>query len=136
MKFWFYLIFYLISLGIIPRAIVHIFEGKERDEDKDTIYTVHVSYVEIYNEEIRDLLNEDQAGKKLDIKGNHGVIGGDVLKRHYYFRYHLITKSSRLLNLDVTLFVLELFISRCYFIEFYTIHLKKESITVTFSLTH
>ena len=63
-------------LGIIPRAIVHMFEGKERDEDKDTIYTVHVSYVEIYNEEIRDLLNEDQAGKKLDIKGNHGVIAG------------------------------------------------------------
>ena len=57
-----------------------MFEGKERDEDKDTIYTVHVSYVEIYNEEIRDLLNEDQAGKKLDIKGNHGVIAGDQLK--------------------------------------------------------
>ena len=54
-----------------------MFEGKERDEDEDTIYTVHVSYVEIYNEEIRDLLNEDQAGKKLDIKGNHGVIAGD-----------------------------------------------------------
>ena len=66
--------------GIIPRAIVHIFEGKERDEDKDTIYTVHVSYVEIYNEEIRDLLNEDQAGKKLDIKGNQGVIAGDMLE--------------------------------------------------------
>ena len=82
MTFWFLSIVYLISLGIIPRAIVHIFEGKERDEDKDTIYTVHVSYVEIYNEEIRDLLNEDQAGKKLDIKGNHGVIGGDVVKRH------------------------------------------------------
>ena len=66
-----------LLLGIIPRALVHMFEGKERDEDKDTIYTVHVSYVEIYNEEIRDLLNEDQAGKKLDIKGNHGVIAGD-----------------------------------------------------------
>ena len=66
-------------LGIIPRAIVHMFEGKERDEDKDTIYTVHVSYVEIYNEEIRDLLNEEQAGKKLDIKGNHGVIAGNNL---------------------------------------------------------
>ena len=136
MTFRFQSLIYLISLGIIPRAIVHIFEGKERDEDKDTIYTVHVSYVEIYNEEIRDLLNEDQAGKKLDIKGNHGVIGGDVVKRHYYFRYHLITKSSRLLNLDVTLFVLELFISRCYFIEFYAIHLKTRKITATFSLTH
>ena len=53
-----------------------MFEGKEREEDRDTVYTVHVSYVEIYNEEIRDLLNEEQAGKKLDIKGNHGVIAG------------------------------------------------------------
>jgi hypothetical protein len=28
------------NIGIIPRAIVHIFEGKERDEDRDTVYTV------------------------------------------------------------------------------------------------
>ena len=74
-------------LGIIPRAIVHMFEGKERDEDKDTIYTVHVSYVEIYNEEIRDLLNEDQAGKKLDIKGNHGVIAGSQAHRNGIIEY-------------------------------------------------
>ena len=127
MKFRFHLIVYLISLGIIPRAIVHIFEGKERDEDKDTIYTVHVSYVEIYNEEIRDLLNEDQAGKKLDIKGNHGVIGGDVLKRHYYFRYHLITKSSRLLNLDVTLFVLNYLLADAILSNFIRYTLKKKA---------
>ena len=37
--------------------------------------------MEIYNEEIRDLLNEEQTGKKLDIKGNHGVIAGRLLIR-------------------------------------------------------
>ena len=75
--------------GIIPRAIVHIFEGKERDEDKDTIYTVHVSYVEIYNEEIRDLLNAEEAGKKLDVKGNHGVIAGNIIYEYvsWYVNY-------------------------------------------------
>ena len=58
------------------RAIVHVFEGKETEEDRDNVYTVHVSYMEIYNEEIRDLLSGDQS-KKLEIKGQHGVVAGD-----------------------------------------------------------
>ena len=62
-------------IGIIPRAIVHIFEGKEEDEDANTKYTIHVSYVEIYNEEIRDLLSPEP-GRKLEIKGNNGAIQG------------------------------------------------------------
>ena len=62
-------------IGIIPRALVHIFEGKEADEDDNTQYDVHVSYVEIYNEEIRDLLSKNQ-NRKLEIKGNNGMIAG------------------------------------------------------------
>ncbi len=30
-----------------------MFEGKEADEDNDTVYDIRVSYIEIYNEEIR-----------------------------------------------------------------------------------
>ena len=60
-------------IGIIPRAIVHIFEGKQADEDENTQYAVKVSYVEIYNEEIRDLLSPNP-GKKLDIVGNNGEV--------------------------------------------------------------
>ena len=56
-------------IGIIPRAIVHVFEGKESDEDDDTQYDVRVSYVELYNEEIRDLLSDDP-NAKLEIKGD------------------------------------------------------------------
>lgn len=57
--------------GIIPRAVQHIFE---RLEAQDTEYSVRVSYLEIYNEELNDLLNdgdkqnlrifEDTNGKK------------------------------------------------------------------------
>ena len=46
-------------IGLIPRAIVHIFEGKEAEEDDDTLFDVRVSYIEIYNEEIKDLLQND-----------------------------------------------------------------------------
>ena len=53
--------------GLIPRAIVHIFEGKEAEEDDETLFDVRVSYIEIYNEEIRDLLG-DEVTKKLEIK--------------------------------------------------------------------
>lgn len=62
-------------IGLIPRALVHIFEGKEAEEDTYNQYTVRVSYVEIYNEEIRDLLSYT-TGRKLEIKGNNGMIQG------------------------------------------------------------
>ncbi|KAL5267811.1 hypothetical protein ACHWQZ_G004753 [Mnemiopsis leidyi] len=44
--------------GIIPRAFEHIFEAIDVDEG-DTKYLVQASYLEIYNEEIRDLLGKD-----------------------------------------------------------------------------
>ena len=65
-------------IGIIPRAIVHMFEeieDKTEESRGDHRYEVELSYVEIYNEEIRDLLS-DQPSRKLDIKGNCGEIQG------------------------------------------------------------
>jgi len=37
------------NIGIIPRALVHVFEGKERDEDRDTVYTVSPGIDDISN---------------------------------------------------------------------------------------
>uniref|UniRef100_T1JLH8 Kinesin-like protein n=1 Tax=Strigamia maritima TaxID=126957 RepID=T1JLH8_STRMM len=51
--------------GIIPRSFEHIFEAIETSDN--TKYLVHSSYLEIYNEEIRDLLGAD-CKKKLDLK--------------------------------------------------------------------
>ncbi|GFQ64774.1 kinesin-like protein KIF17 [Trichonephila clavata] len=51
--------------GIIPRAFEHIFEAISTTEN--TKFLVHASYLEIYNEEIRDLLGKETK-KKLELK--------------------------------------------------------------------
>jgi kinesin family protein 3/17 len=58
--------------GIIPRAFEHIFEAIETSDNVK--YLVHASYLEIYNEEIRDLLGKD-VKKRLDLKEHpeHGL---------------------------------------------------------------
>uniref|UniRef100_T1E1R7 Kinesin-like protein n=1 Tax=Cupiennius salei TaxID=6928 RepID=T1E1R7_CUPSA len=60
--------------GIMVRALKDLF--KEVDT-KHKIYDVSMSYLEIYNENIRDLLNPSPAPLELreDAKGNHQVAG-------------------------------------------------------------
>uniref|UniRef100_A0A3P9ICR5 Kinesin motor domain-containing protein n=1 Tax=Oryzias latipes TaxID=8090 RepID=A0A3P9ICR5_ORYLA len=53
-------------LGIIPNSFAHIF-GHIAKAKSDTRFLVHVSYLEIYNEEVRDLLGKDQM-KRLEVK--------------------------------------------------------------------
>ncbi|NXQ25627.1 KIF3A protein, partial [Alaudala cheleensis] len=45
--------------GIIPNSFAHIF-GHIAKAEGDTRFLVRVSYLEIYNEEVRDLLGKDQ----------------------------------------------------------------------------
>ncbi|KFO84094.1 Kinesin-like KIF17, partial [Buceros rhinoceros silvestris] len=47
--------------GIIPRAFEHIFESVQCAEN--TKFLVRASYLEIYNEDIRDLLGADTKQK-------------------------------------------------------------------------
>uniref|UniRef100_A0A0R3S6J7 Kinesin-like protein n=1 Tax=Elaeophora elaphi TaxID=1147741 RepID=A0A0R3S6J7_9BILA len=51
--------------GIIPRAFEHIFEATATTDDAK--FLVHASYLEIYNEEVHDLLSTNNT-KKLEIK--------------------------------------------------------------------
>eukprot|EP00163_Fabomonas_tropica_P013832 TRINITY_DN2542_c0_g2_i2.p1 TRINITY_DN2542_c0_g2~~TRINITY_DN2542_c0_g2_i2.p1 ORF type:complete len:640 (-),score=107.13 TRINITY_DN2542_c0_g2_i2:122-2041(-) len=45
------------SHGIIPRAVYYIFEQIEAMSNQSTTFTVRASYLELYNEQVRDLLN-------------------------------------------------------------------------------
>jgi hypothetical protein len=42
--------------GLIPRTCEALFSRIKNDPDSHTTYTVHVSYFEVYNEHVRDLL--------------------------------------------------------------------------------
>ncbi|KFR01163.1 Kinesin-like KIF7, partial [Opisthocomus hoazin] len=63
--------------GIIPRALAETF--RLIDENDLVDYTVRVSYLEVYKEEFRDLLQVDTASKDIQIreddKGNIGTCG-------------------------------------------------------------
>ncbi len=48
--------------GIIPRSFHHIMSFV--DMSKNSQYLIRCSFIEIYNEEIRDLLSEDTKAKR------------------------------------------------------------------------
>ncbi|KAI8813311.1 KIFC1-like kinesin [Cladochytrium replicatum] len=57
------------AVGMIPRAVEQIFEAAEALKAKGWQYTMEAQYLEIYNESIRDLLdNNDNGTKKHEIK--------------------------------------------------------------------
>jgi kinesin family protein 3/17 len=51
--------------GIIPNSFAHIFGAIAKAED-DVKFLVRVSYLEIYNEDVRDLLGKEQNAKCVD----------------------------------------------------------------------
>ena len=81
--------------GIIPRSFEHIFEAIDASENMK--YLVHASYLEIYNEEIRDLLGVD-IKKKLELKEHpdKGVyVPGKKFEFHSSFHCNIATKIKK-----------------------------------------
>jgi len=65
--------------GIIPKAFEHIYGFIDDDSNKTKKFLVRASYLEIYNEDVRDLLAVD-IDKKLELKENNkkGVFVKDL----------------------------------------------------------
>lgn len=59
--------------GIIPRAVADVF--KLLDENDLTDFSVRVSYLEVYKEEFKDLLEVKTASKDIHIREDKGNIG-------------------------------------------------------------
>ena len=55
--------------GLIPRAIENIFEYIENNSNSDTTFIIRITYLQIYNESIDDLLKSEK--KHLSIRENH-----------------------------------------------------------------
>ena len=60
--------------GIIPNSFAHIFGHIAKSGD-DKNFLVRVSYLEIYNEEVRDLLNSKDQQTRLEVKERPDVGG-------------------------------------------------------------
>ena len=69
--------------GILREAVMHIFDAIEQETEKQ--FALRVSYIEIYNEEVIDLLvPENRRKSKLQIRedadGTVNIEGMDFLK--------------------------------------------------------
>ena len=86
--------------GIIPHSFYHIFEHV--NSAKDLQFLIRASYLEIYNEEIRDLLSKDPKNS-LELKENidSGVYVKDltsfvvknVAGKYIYSEFHIMVIS-------------------------------------------
>ncbi|TPP66785.1 Kinesin protein KIF3A [Fasciola gigantica] len=80
--------------GIIPNSFAHIF-GAIAKADKNTRFLVRVSYLEIYNEEVRDLLGKDQS-VRLDVKERPDI--GVYVKDLSSFVVHSPNEMDKLMS--------------------------------------
>ncbi|XP_011505399.1 PREDICTED: kinesin-like protein KIF13A [Ceratosolen solmsi marchali] len=62
------------NLGIIPRLCGHLFDMISKQESSELTYKVEVSYMEIYNEKVHDLLDPKPNKQSLKVR-EHNVLG-------------------------------------------------------------
>ncbi|XP_074539167.1 kinesin-like protein KIF13A isoform X6 [Halichoeres trimaculatus] len=60
--------------GLIPRLCCSLFERVHREENESHTFKVEVSYMEIYNEKVRDLLDPKGSRQSLKVR-EHKVLG-------------------------------------------------------------
>ncbi|XP_037749777.1 kinesin-like protein KIF13B isoform X2 [Chelonia mydas] len=60
--------------GLIPRLCSGLFERAQKEENEEQSFKVEVSYLEIYNEKVRDLLDPKGSRQSLKVR-EHNVFG-------------------------------------------------------------
>ncbi|XP_051831696.1 kinesin-like protein KIF13B [Antechinus flavipes] len=60
--------------GLIPRLCSGLFERSQKEENEEQSFKVEVSYMEIYNEKVRDLLDPKGSRQTLKVR-EHSVLG-------------------------------------------------------------
>ncbi|XP_057403815.1 kinesin-like protein KIF13B isoform X3 [Balaenoptera acutorostrata] len=60
--------------GLIPRLCSGLFERTQKEENEEQSFKVEVSYMEIYNEKVRDLLDPKGSRQTLRVR-EHSVLG-------------------------------------------------------------
>ena len=56
------------EIGIIPRVIQQLFDEIDRRRGSGEVYEVAVSYLEIYNEELKDSLHPETSSKAISVR--------------------------------------------------------------------
>jgi hypothetical protein len=56
------------DIGLIPRICETLFDRCDEEADSSTTYTVEVSYLEIYNEKVKDLLVDAKANSSSNLR--------------------------------------------------------------------
>jgi kinesin family protein 3/17 len=62
------------SKGLIPRAIEDIFKYIENNSNSDTTFIIRVTYLQIYNESIDDLLKPEKKTSKYQRRSKKRII--------------------------------------------------------------
>jgi len=86
---------------MIPRAVHQIFLAAASLKDKGWEYTMEASFLEIYNESIRDLLGNNDPSKKFDIKHgqtNNTTTVTDLTTSEHLLSYLSFSTTGHMLN--------------------------------------
>lgn len=67
--------------GVIPRAVEQIFAAVDRLKECGWLYTIEVSFLEVYNEQLRDLLLSDSSLTTLNSNSNNNLINNNNLNQ-------------------------------------------------------